>query len=106
MKKITKILLMIIILETIGYWMFMPILWFITNNLISSGMSAETSLYYIHLAQWGFIIFAIILLIFLILGKCKLHNKIFIILTTLSPILGLLICIVIEVKSKFYNKEK
>jgi hypothetical protein len=50
----------------IMYWMFMPLLWFITNTLIGMGAPAATTLFYMKMAQWGFILFAAAALIVLI----------------------------------------
>ena len=44
---------------SIMYWMFMPMLWFITNTLISMGAPAETTLFYMKAARWGFYLFAV-----------------------------------------------
>jgi len=46
-----------LLIIAITYYIGMGILWSITNALIAIGAPAEISLYYIHLAQWGFIIF-------------------------------------------------
>lgn len=55
----------------ITYFMFMPMLWYITNTLINMGAPAATTLLYMKMAQWGFIIFAAAALIVLLANVWK-----------------------------------
>jgi len=43
----------------IMYYMFMPMLWFISNTLITIGAPAATTLFYMKAARWGFYLFAL-----------------------------------------------
>jgi hypothetical protein len=43
----------------IMYFLFMPLLWYITNTLIAMGAPATQTLFYMKCAQWGFILFAV-----------------------------------------------
>lgn len=56
----------------IMYFMFMPLLWFITNTLIAMGAPATQTLFYMKCARWGFILFAIGALLILL---AKVYKK-------------------------------
>jgi len=47
----------------IMYFIGMPLLWGITNVLISMGAPADIALFYMRIAQYGFILFAIAVLL-------------------------------------------
>lgn len=56
----------------IMYWMFMPLLWFISNTMISIGAPAATTLFFMKCAMWGFFLFALGAIIVLI---AKVYKK-------------------------------
>jgi hypothetical protein len=53
-------------LIVIMYYIFMPMLWFITNTLIAMGAPAAISLFYMKLAMWGFFLFAVAAILILL----------------------------------------
>jgi hypothetical protein len=55
----------------IMYYMFMPMLWFITNTLISMGAPAAPTLFYMKCAMWGFFLFALGAIIILLANVWK-----------------------------------
>lgn len=50
----------------IMFYMFSPMLWFITNILIEMGAPAATALFYMKMFNWGMVLFAIGALLILI----------------------------------------
>jgi hypothetical protein len=55
----------------IMYYMFMPLLWYISNTLIMMGAPAASTLFFMKMAMWGFFIFGISALVILIASVWK-----------------------------------
>lgn len=58
MNPIISLILSLAVI-TITYFMFMPMLTFITNVLIQMGAPADQTMFFLKCARWGFLLFGI-----------------------------------------------